>query len=191
MSTDLACRVLPLTPDRLPDFLRFFDGDAFADNPTWSSCYCQCFYEDHARIAWSARTASENRARACDRTADGTMRGFLAYVGDEVVGWCNAAPRPLLHALDDEPVPDADEIGFVVCFVVRPQFRRRGIARALLAGACDGLRAQGLRIAEANPRVGATTDGDHHFGPLSLYLAAGFTVEREHDDGSVTVRRTL
>jgi hypothetical protein len=34
-------------PDTLPLFLRFFDGDAFADNPKWSSCYCQCYYEDH------------------------------------------------------------------------------------------------------------------------------------------------
>ncbi|MCB1701984.1 MAG: hypothetical protein KDI14_14235 [Halioglobus sp.] len=28
------------------DFFSFFDGDAFSDNPEWSSCYCQCFYED-------------------------------------------------------------------------------------------------------------------------------------------------
>ena len=53
--------VRTLTPDRLPDFLKFFDGTAFSDNPKWSSCYCQCFYEDHRVVKWSERTAAENR----------------------------------------------------------------------------------------------------------------------------------
>ena len=36
--------VVPLSPARLDDFMAFFEGEAFSDNPKWSSCYCQCFY---------------------------------------------------------------------------------------------------------------------------------------------------
>ena len=61
----------------------------------------------------------------------------------------------------------------------------------LLDAACDGLRAQGLAIAEANPRPNAKTPAENHFGPLALYLAAGFTIHREDTDGSVYVRRPL
>jgi hypothetical protein len=50
-------QVRALTPEFLPDFLKFFDGTAFSDNPGWSSCYCQCFYEDHQVVKWSERTA--------------------------------------------------------------------------------------------------------------------------------------
>lgn len=181
----------PLTPARLPDLLRFFDGPAFADNPRWASCYCQCFYEDHRVVKWSERTAAQNRALAGERTAVGAMQGHLAYLGGEPVGWCNAAPRTLLHALDDEPVPDAAEVGAIVCFLVAPDHRGRGIARQLLGAACDALRGQGLRTVEAYPRSGPASAAENHFGPLAMYLAAGFTLHRDDGDGSVVVRRAL
>ena len=84
-------QVRALTPDLLPDFLQFFDGTAFSDNPKWSSCYCQCFYEDHRVVKWGERTATENRARACERIGGGLMQGYLAYLDGSPVGWCNAA----------------------------------------------------------------------------------------------------
>ena len=183
--------VQALTKDTLPLFLKFFDGDAFADNPKWSSCFCQCYYEDHAVVAWSKRTGAENRALACSRTLSGEMQGYIAMADGEPVGWCGAAPRRLLHALDDEPTPNAETVGAIVCFLVKPSRRGQGVARVLLDGACDGLRQQGMTIAEANPRVNASTPADNHFGPLSLYLSSGFTVHREDEDGSVYVRRDL
>ena len=33
--------------------------------------------------------------------------------------------------------------------------------------------------------------GRNHYGPLAMYLAAGFAVERGSDDGSVWVRKAL
>jgi hypothetical protein len=98
-------QVRALTPDLLTDFLKFFEGTAFSDNPKWSFCYCQCFYEDHRVVKWSERTGVENRARACERIDGGPMQGYLAYLDGTAVGWCEAAPRKLLHALDDEPIP--------------------------------------------------------------------------------------
>ena len=180
-----------LSPESLPLFLRFFDGDAFADNPNWSSCYCQCFYEDHTVVKWSERSAEQNRTLACSRTAAGQMQGYIACEGGNPVGWCGAAPRRLLHALDDEPIPEAETVGTIVCFLVSPSHRGKGIARALLDAACAGLRNHGMTIAEANPRRNAKTPAENHFGPLALYLSSDFSVYREDDDGSVWVRRAL
>ena len=73
--------ILPLSPDRLA-FLAFFDGTAFSDNPKWSSCYCQCFYEDHRVVTWSTRTAAENKALACQRTARDEMQGLDRHDAD-------------------------------------------------------------------------------------------------------------
>jgi GNAT superfamily N-acetyltransferase len=183
--------IKPLTPDRLADFMAFFEGEAFSDNPKWSSCYCQCFYEDHSRMRWSDRTGSENRACADRRINTGEMQGLLAYQDDRVVAWCNAAPRKLLRALDDEPIPSAELVGTIVCFVVAPRLRGQGIATTLLEAACQQLRAQGLQFVEANPRPNARSDGENHFGPLKMYLAAGFTVSRTDADGSVWVGKPL
>jgi GNAT superfamily N-acetyltransferase len=180
-----------LVPELQQDFLRFFDGSAFSDNPKWSSCYCQCFYEDHSVVKWSERTAPQNRALACQRIQSKSMQGYLAYSEGMPVGWCNAAPRNLLHALDDEPETDAQNIGTILCFLVEPSYRGRGVARQLLAAACDGLRQCGLRIVEANPRAKPTSAAENHFGPLNMYLSAGFTIYREDEDGSVWVRLAL
>ena len=186
-----AVEVQALSRESLPEFLRFFDGDAFSDNPKWSSCYCQCFYEDHSVVQWSKRTAAENRSLACERTNTGAMQGYIATLGTEPVGWCGAAPRRLLHALDDEPTPNAESVGAIVCFLVAPSHRGKGVARVLLDAACEGLRLQGMKFAEANPRPNAASPADNHFGPLALYLSSGFVVHREDSDGSVYVRRAL
>ena len=182
---------VPLTPATLPDLLAFFEGDAFSHHPSWASCYCQCYYEDHRVVKWSARTAEQNRTIAIVRGNAGTMQGWLAYADGVVVGWCNAAPRHLLHGLDEEPHPHAAEIGCILCFLVAPALRGQGIATALLHAACDGLRAQGLKFVEANPRVDTTDVGRNHFGPLAMYEAAGFVVDRPSDHGSVWMRKTL
>ena len=119
------------------------------------------------------------------------MQGLLAYRNGQVVGWCNAAPRLLLDSFADEPVPDAEHVGQITCFVVAREHRRTGVARALLEEACAMLREQGLRVAEANPSRDATSDAENHFGPLSLYLSSGFSVVKEQEDGLVVVRRPL
>lgn len=180
-----------LTPALQSDFLRFFEGAAFADNPKWKSCYCQFLYVDHSKVDWKSRSAQENRASACERIACHRMQGLLAYRDGEVVGWCNAAPRLMMDSYADEPDPDAARLGQITCFVVAREHRRSGVARALLDAACAALRDQGLQIAEAHPSRSAATDAEHHYGPLSLYLCAGFSVVRETEDGLVVVRRSL
>lgn len=183
--------VRALSPERLPEFLAFFAGEAFADNPKWGSCYCQFLYVDHDRVAWRERTGAQNRAAACDRIRAGRMQGYLAYRGGRPVGWCSAGPRTMMDAFAGEPHPDAGRIGEITCFVVAKPHRRSGVARALLAAACEGLKAQGLAIAQAMPLGEADTDARNHYGPLSLYLAAGFREHRRDADGHVHVRLPL
>jgi GNAT superfamily N-acetyltransferase len=188
---DSKIQIHALTAGRVADFLEFFDGEAFSDNPRWSFCYCQCFYEDHAKVKSNSRTAAENRALACQRIDSGRMHGHLAYRDGRVVGWCNAAPQRLLHALDAEPIPDADQVGTILCFLIDPRARRQGTASALLAAACEGFRSQGLRVVEANPHPAAIGPAANHFGPLGMFLAAGFSVHCTDPDGSVWVRKQL
>jgi GNAT superfamily N-acetyltransferase len=189
--TEPPADIRKLCPELMQDFLHFFDGEAFADNPRWSFCYCQFLYVDHAKVDWQARTAQENRAAACDRIGSRQMEGYLAYRDGKPVGWCNAAPRTMMDAFSDEPDPDTSRIGQIGCFVVAKSHRRSGVATSLLHAACAGLKAQGFAIAEALPVAKASTDAQNHFGPLQMYLAAGFQVHRTGADGRVQVRRSL
>jgi GNAT superfamily N-acetyltransferase len=180
-----------LGPALLQDFLRFFDGEAFADNPKWGFCFCQFLYVDHAKVDWAARSVQANRAAACDRICTNRMEGYIAYRDGNPIGWCNAAPRTMMDSFADEPDPDAARMGEITCFVVAKAHRRSGVATALLQAACDGLKARGLEIAEALPNAEALSDAQHHFGPLSMYLAAGFQIHRAAEGGRVVVRRSL
>ena len=183
--------VRPLKPHRLDDFLAFFDHEAFADNQDWSECYCQCYYIDHTKVKWSERTGEQNRAQACELAKSGAMQGYLAYIDDKPVGWCNAAPWKLVTALHDEPDPDSSKLGEIICFIVAKPYRSRGVATTLLNAACEGLRAEGMTMVEAFARPEAKSDAESYHGPLSMYEAAGFTVHRKSDDGGVWLRKLL
>ena len=184
--------VVPLTAAKLPDWLRFFDHVAFADHPEWAFCYCRSMHADTPVKKWKDHSAAENRHAVIPLIQEGGLQGLLAYAGGDVVGWCHAAPTRLVPALHDEPGATDEGVGNVVCFVVAPQWRRRGVARRLLDAACDMLRQQGLTVVQAYPAREADTPGGMHFGPLKLYLDAGFRVWRDvPDDPSVTVRMSL
>ena len=188
-----AIDILPLTPERAKDFFAFFDGEAFADNPSWRSCYCNFCHFDHACGGWALADAEGNRRATTTRIAAGQMKGHIAYAEGRPVGWVNAAPNAL-YPLGNLPPPDAysNRTGQILCFVVAPAWRGKGVARALLEAACQGLKSQGMTIAEANPRGEAETPAENHFGPLALYLSAGFTQHAiDEGDGSIFVRRAL
>jgi GNAT superfamily N-acetyltransferase len=185
--------VRAVTPDLLTDWLTFFDRDAFADNPEWAACYCHFFHADSAEKPFEERDGPENRAAACALLAAGRLRGYLAYVDGQPVGWCQAAPRTLIPNLQRDErlaIDDLNEVGSVVCFTIAAPYRHRGIARALLDAALDDFRRLGLVVAEAYPRPQATGDANNYYGPLALYLQAGFAPFREVDHVTM-VRKQL
>jgi GNAT superfamily N-acetyltransferase len=193
-------RVERLAPSRRDDFLAFFDherGQAFADNPEWARCYCHYYHVPKA-MPWKDFTAQRNRTAMAARIDAGEAEGFLAYAGDEVVGWLNAQPRHKLPHLCARigieppalPVP-AHEAAAIVCFVIAPAWRRRGVARALLDGALASFDARGIRVVDAFPfNAGDSQDAtDHYHGPASLFEAAGFVPIGATKEVSI-VRRT-
>lgn len=172
----MTIRVEPLTPGRTGDWLAFFDGSGFDDNPDWRPCYCMFFHFEGTNEAW-AEFCSSGRSRAAqsERIATGGLRGFLAYDGDAAVGWLNAAPRSHYPKLDSFcPIEDGDRTGDLTCFVIAATHRRRGIARALLDAACAQFAQEGLTVAEAFPPKNPEDDAENFRGPRSLYERAGF-----------------
>ena len=130
-----AVTVHPMTADRVDEWLRFFDHDAFADNPDWASCYC---LEPHvpATPELPERAWRDTRSTVAQRLCDGATSGYLAYVDGRPVGWVNASLRSDygLYQLVDVGGPAPRSVIGVSCFVVAPPYRtpwgRSGAARS-------------------------------------------------------------
>jgi ribosomal protein S18 acetylase RimI-like enzyme len=202
MVESVSYRIERLTPALGADYLRFFDhekGPAFADNPEWAKCYCH-YYEVPVAVSWPSFDGPANRDAMAARIASGEMDGFLAYAGDDVVGWVNAQPyHKLVHAcarlkIAAPPLPvPAHDAAAIVCFVTAPEWRRRGVARALLEGALANFAARGIQVVDAFPwNVGPddTAATDHYHGSPSMFSAAGFVEIARHDNVTV-VRKSL
>ncbi len=166
-----ALEVLPATGDRWPHVVTVLGGDGER------GCWCQAWRGTRR----SDGLGSDNRARLEAQVRDGSFApGVIAYLDREPVGWCGLGPRAAMPRLvGSRTIPAVDDAPAwsIGCFVVRPGYRRRGVARALLRGAITYARSQGAPAVEAYPidPVGARVSGAFGFvGFVSTFEAAGF-----------------
>ena len=136
---------------------------------------------------WGERTAEQNRALRASLIEQGEYDGYILYVDETPAGWVQVGARDRLLKLVTqfglEPDPGTWAI---TCFLILPDWRGHGLARALLAGVLDDLPKRGATRVEAFPKRGVDLDAlDLWNGPESMYLLAGFRVLREHSDRPV------
>jgi GNAT superfamily N-acetyltransferase len=174
--------VHPVSEDRIDDWIRFFDHDAFAGNPDWASCYC---LEPHVPTT-DERPWRQIRAAMMERLGTGETYGYLAYVDGTPAGWVNASPRSEYgkYRLVDPDGPDPGSVVGVSCFIIAPPYRRHGIAARLLDRVIADAADRGADWIEGYPRSDPEGDDAGHFrGPRHIYDTRGFEPieEREHD----------
>lgn len=182
--------IKPLTPDLLKDYLFFFDNIVFTDNPDWSICYCFSYHFIGTNKQWNKE---ENRSSAIRYIKEGKMLGYLAYSGDRPVGWCNANNRLCYERLLKyyDLIDNAeDKVCSIVCFLMDPDYRRKGIAQKIIEQICIDYSKQKYDYIEAYPGKGKLSCEGHFKGPLELYEKFDFTIEKEYDDYYV-VRKKL
>lgn len=115
--------------------------------PGGGGCWCMSYRD--SRVSNDERPAYMQRECA---TEPGP--GVLVYVDDEVAGWCSVAPRSTYRRLmNSRTIPFLDErdAWSIVCFVVRPGFRKQGLMHYLLDGAVEHARTHGAEVVEGCP----------------------------------------
>lgn len=170
--------VLPATPERWPDVVTLLGG------ATERGCWCQSWRGSAAARGFSGPAANRDALEA--QILEAQFRdevftpGLIAYLDGEPVGRCGLGPRAAMPRLvNSRTIPEVDvlPVWSIGCFVVRPGYRRRGVARALLQGAIDYARAGGAPGIESYPidPAGARVSTSIGFvGFTSMFETAGF-----------------
>jgi len=179
--------IRPLAPSELDDFLKFMEGPAFETNPQWAGCYCQFYLNTPEQQPADAERAEINRKTACDRINSRQMNGYLAYEGDEVIGWVAANKANNFVGLPST----GEDVARVLCFIVDSKHQRKGIATDLLNFAIADLRSKGFKSIEAAPRAANDFASWGYRGKLSTFLKAGFEAGPMVDEQHILVHMNL
>ncbi len=182
--------VKALSSDLLEDYLYFFDNIIFSENPGWSKCYCYSFHFTGSADQWNKK---DNRAAVISLIRENKMNGYLVFSGNSPIGWCNANDRDSYQRLLKyyKLVDNADDkVCSIVCFLVSPEFRNKGIAGKLLQQIIIDYSARGYDYLEAYPGKGTLSCEKHYKGPPDLYRKFNFNIHKEYPDYNV-VRRYL
>jgi GNAT superfamily N-acetyltransferase len=188
-----------LKPGLAQEYAHFFDVTPHDDHSDKDElpCYCVSWRSDGSyddeNIHWYP-TREQRRERAIQFVRDGSIQGYLAYCGDEIVGWCNATADcqgGINYLRSHWPIQEYREdvkVKSIFCFVVAPKMQRKGIATKLLKRVCKDAADDGFDFVEAYPNVkyGAFDFG----GPLAMYEKCGFGIQAQRE-GRAVVRKGL
>ncbi|MBI2519630.1 MAG: GNAT family N-acetyltransferase [Bdellovibrio sp.] len=131
---------------------------------------------------WEERSADENRILRDSLFDRGEFDGYLLYVNEKPVGWCQCGPRDRLAKLvSQSKLEPSPETWAVTCFVIIPAHRQKGLTHVFLKEILADLREKGIQHVQAFPKCGqGLGDGEVWTGPESLFIKAGFDIERMH-----------
>ena len=176
-------RVEALGEGHLPRLRALFDA-------AHNSCFCRYWHFQGTKNDWLDRCANrpeENAAEleAAVRAGDPGARGLVAVDDDgSIVGWMKLTPRSAVPKLRALPVyrsidlGDEDTTYSIGCFLVRPDARGKGVARAMVEAATRFAAAWGARAVEGYPRRSAEPlhDEEAWQGPEKVFVETGFDV---------------
>lgn len=171
MESTAAVTVVPATPDRWSDVAEILGASGEA------GCWCQAWRGTDA----AARAADETRPQHLRRQMGAEPPpGYLAFLDGVPVGWVGIGVRtetPRLVKSRTIPAIDDKPVWSIGCFRVRPGYRRRGIARALLGAVVAAARDAGAPGVEAypiDPGGRRVEVGAGFVGIASMFDEAGF-----------------
>ena len=184
----------PLTPERWTDLVGLFERPGLS---VARGCYCMFYRRTGEHTPPAGMTYSEANKRALKGLVDErVVPGLIGYEKGRPVGWISLGPRedyarlkrsPVMKPVDDKPVWS------IICFVVDPKARRRGVAQAMLSGAMAWAREQGATLVESYPcdKRKRASDDSMWFGAKTMFDRAGFVEVARRKPTRPVMRKTL
>lgn len=158
---------------------------------------CWCMLWRQSAKAMAAGQGDGNRHAMQTRFDAPVPSGVIAWSDETPVGWLQIASRGEFPRLETsrvlQPVDNAP-VWSVTCFLVDKRWRRHGVSKALLDGACAFARKQGATIVEGYPVAPSKTPYPSVYawvGFASTFLKAGFQEVARRSPTRPIMRRHL
>lgn len=176
----MTINIKPLTIDLKEDYLFLLDHMVHKENPEWSKCYCNDYH-----FLGDVETCTHERSRQMiiQRIEENELQGYLAFKDGKPIGWCNVNNRANYQRLNrdyDLGESQKDKICAVVCFLIHPDYRRKGLSQKLLDQIILDYSDTEYGYLEAYPKKGKTNTSNFN-GHLELYKKNDFKVFIEHE----------
>jgi len=185
-----------LTPELAEDYVHFFDVTSHSEKPDSDECKCYCVWwcNDDQDVNNIDHLLSKEKRRnyAIQKIKENKIQGYLAYDGGKVVGWCNANTktdclkcycwRRFMSAVPTEELVSGIRVKSIFCFLVAPEYRRKGITKLLLERVCQDAADDGFDFIEAYPQKEYINEAIDYMGPVGLFNKYGFTIHGETED---------
>ncbi|TKJ44399.1 hypothetical protein CEE36_01260 [candidate division TA06 bacterium B3_TA06] len=178
-----------LSLDTWKDFKRFHEGKE--GTIEWKGCYCTYWEFMGSNEEWNKLTETRNPAIIEFKESlvrEGKTHGFLLYLENKPIAWMQYGHRSYfakLNRYDRYQETAGDDVTSITCFGVVKEYRKQGIARALLRMALEEFKRKGIKTVEGYPRKIASeqveSDDEVWQGPLSLFLSCGFEIYIDHE----------
>jgi len=117
------------------------------------------------------------------------IQGYLAYHNGKVVGWCNTNTkadclkcycwRRFMRDVPTEELASGIRVKSIFCFLVAPEFRRKGITKLLLERVCQDAVNDGFDFIEAYPLKGYINEAKDFMGPVGLFKKYGLFMGKQ------------
>lgn len=180
---ELQLEVAAAAPEHTSALLALFER-------TGTPCHCQYWRFAGDKNAWLDRlfhAPEQNRAAFVESLAasQGELRGVVALHAGQAVGWLKLCPAERVQKLYDQRLyrglkalaGPREGVLTIGCLLVDEAFRRRGVARALVAHAVVLAKTRGARCVEAFPRRSEQAGpAELWTGPFSIFEQAGFEI---------------
>lgn len=164
------------------------DLQAVFGRGTAAKCQCQRIKlgdHDYFRMPVEERAHRLREETDCGNPDADRTSGLVAYLDGEPAGWVAVEPRGSYRRLRGSSVPwsgrtqdpDDPDVWAIVCFAIRPGYRRLGLTRPLAKAAVEHARAHGAKAVEGYPMVPRPGQdvswGEMNVGSRNTFLAAG------------------
>jgi len=169
-----------LTKELKDDYLYLFDNMIHKENPDWSKCYCNDY---HFLGNVETCTKENSRKMIIDRINKNEIQGYLVYKDEKPIGWCNVNNRlNYQRLLRDYELNQNEEhkICSIVCFLIHPDCRRKGITQKLLEKVVSDYSNTDYDYIESYPKKGNSNSSNFN-GPMILYKRNNFRIYKEYD----------